>query len=434
MLIVPFVIGIKSVSAVKLTAIDGTVITDENRSLYMCKNPYGDMIFKENLEYDNTKISLFCEFKDEEKAMDNFISQNHDILSYIEKKYKLKPLSSDNWKKYKEYNRQTLSENNIDKNLLEQAEEARNFFGLYEDKYRNVEITSIVNKLQKEKSTFKINNLIGKLNGITPYYSEQVELHTGYGEESRMLVAFRWLFITITIILSAIGIRKLVKNKRLRQAFIFSVTLVFFTVLNVLGIVFTEKLILFQRLISSRYYPLNAFIVIFGASLLAIIILTYLIYKVLGNPQKLHSKEKKKTSIKKQILNGISLSIFVTIINNNLWLEGHLNKSIYFQDFIAMLVVFLLLITIFTAICVIGVSKNKDLNEYLKLISYSELIIVPLILIGWYFFSFKSRITYESAIVSYACEDVIRILNVALPLIFYLRLRNKKVKRVRCSK
>ncbi len=426
MLIVPFVIGIKSVSAVELTAIDGTVITDVNRSEYMCKNPYGDMTFPDNLEYDNTKISLFCELKDEEKAMDNFISQNHDILSYIEKKYKLKPLSSDNWKKYKEYNRQTLSENNIAKNLLEQAEEARNFFGLYEDKYRNVEITSIVNKLQKEKSTFKINNLIEELNGITPYYSEKVELHIGYGEESRMLVAFRWLFITITIILSAIGIRKLVKNKRLRQAFIFSVTLVFFTVLNVLGIVFTEKLILFQRLISSRYYPLNAFIVIFGTSLLAIIILTYLIYKVLGNPQKLHSKEKKKISLKKQILNGISLGIFVTIINNNLWLEGHLNKSIYFQDFMAMLVIFLLLITIFTAICIIGVSKNKNINEYLKLITYSELIIVPLILIGWYFFSFKLRITYESAIVSYACEDVIRILNVALPLIFYLRLRKKK--------
>lgn len=433
MLIVPFVIGIKSVNAVELIAIDGTVITDENRSEYMCKNSYGDMIFKENLEYDDTKISLFCEFEDEESAMDNFISKNQDILSYIEKKYKLKPLSSDNWKKYKDYIITILGEKRLDEDLLKQAEEARSFFGLYEDKYRNVEITSIVNKLQKEKSTFKINNLIEKLNGITPYYSEQVELHIGYGEESRMLVAFRWLFITITIILSAIGIRKLVKNKRLRQAFIFSVTLVFFTVLNVLGIVFTEKLILFQRLISSWYYPLNAFIVIFGTSLLAIIILTYLIYKVLEKPQKLHSKEKKKISLKKQILNGISLSIFVTIINNNLWLEGHLNKSIYFQDFMAMLVVFLLLITIFTAICVIGVSKNKDLNEYLKLISYSELIIVPLILIGWYFFSFKSRITYESAIVSYACEDVIRILNVALPLIFYLRLR-KKVKSVRCSK
>lgn len=239
------------------------------------------MIFKENLEYDDTKISLFCEFEDEESAMDNFISKNQDILSYIEKKYKLKPLSSDNWKKYKDYIITILGEKRLDEDLLKQAEEARSFFGLYEDKYRNVEITSIVNKLQKEKSTFKINNLIEKLNGITPYYSEQVELHIGYGEESRMLVAFRWLFITITIILSAIGIRKLVKNKRLRQAFIFSVTLVFFTVLNVLGVVFTEKLILFQRLISSWYYPLNAFIVIFGTSLLAIIILTYLIYKVL---------------------------------------------------------------------------------------------------------------------------------------------------------
>ena len=173
-----FTVNKITASAVELTAIDGTVITDENRSEYMCKNPYGDMIFPDNLEYDGQKISLFCEYEDEESAMDNFISKNQEILSYVENKHSIESLNKNNLEKYNEYIILILDERNLDEDLLKQADNFTIFFGLYEDKYRNEEIIETVNTMKRQRTNYKDDLLANKLNGLTPYYSEKLELES----------------------------------------------------------------------------------------------------------------------------------------------------------------------------------------------------------------------------------------------------------------
>lgn len=173
-----FTVNKITASAVELTAIDGTVITDENRSEYMCKNPYGDMIFPDNLEYDGQKISLFCEYEDEESAMENFISKNQEILSYVENKHSIESLNKNNLEKYNEYIILILDERNLDEDLLKQADNFTIFFGLYEDKYRNEEIIETVNTMKRQRTNYKDDLLANKLNGLTPYYSEKLELES----------------------------------------------------------------------------------------------------------------------------------------------------------------------------------------------------------------------------------------------------------------
>ena len=75
------------------------------------------------------------------------------------------------------------------------------------------------------------------------------------------------------------------------------------------------------------------------------------------------------------------------------------------------------------------VSKKKNINEYLQLITYSEIIIAPLLIIGWlYFEKINPQLdmyTYERGLISFAVQDLIRILNIVLPLVFYLKLSKK---------
>lgn len=161
-------------SAVDITAFDGTIINDENRSEYMCKNPYGEVIFPNNLEYGEKQISLFCEYKNEEKAMEKYILENQEILSYIENEYNIEPLNLNNWKKYKEYITNITHKKDIDENLLNQAQNSDLFFNIYEDKYTNIMIANIVNSLKKQGLNSLDSLLINELNEITPYYSEKI--------------------------------------------------------------------------------------------------------------------------------------------------------------------------------------------------------------------------------------------------------------------
>lgn len=169
-----FFVAIGKTNAIEIYAEDGTLITDENRSNYMCKNPYGDIIFPNSIELRDTKIDLFCEYKDEESAMEKYISENQEILLYIQNEYSIEQLNHSNWEIYKEYATLILNEYNIEEYLLEQAERSRVFFGLYEDKYINEKIIGIVGSLNS-RATYTSNNIfLNELNEITPYYSEKI--------------------------------------------------------------------------------------------------------------------------------------------------------------------------------------------------------------------------------------------------------------------
>lgn len=359
-LITTLVGGIKSVNAVELTAIDGTVITDENRSEYMCKNPYGEMIFPDNLEYDGKKISLFCEYKDEDSAMGNYILNNQKILSYIEDTYNIESLNKNNWKKYQDYINSILVEEEFDEELLKQAENSRVFFGLYKDKYINIVITDIVDTLKKQLPSKKTNELINELNGITPYYGEKISLHEGLIYHLPEISIFTIITLTIYI---------------------------------------------------------------------------FVLYKIFKNPKKLkENKDKLGILILKQVLNGISLALFLKITFNNVWPSNVYSYELFYSPDIGTDIYcfvkgkeFLSLILIILCLSLVLYKKNS--NEYLKLITYSELIIIPLILLSLGVFN----TSYINSLI-YSCLDyLVKILNIILPLIFYLKLSNKKKKKAKVS-
>ncbi len=217
-------------------------------------------------------------------------------------------------------------------------------------------------------------------------------------------------------------------NKKLNliSAIVFSVALTLFGVTSITSEIGLEKLVIFQDLGAFGYSPLKAFIDVFGLSLLAIIILIYPIYKVLNNFRKLpNNKDDKKKLFSKQIFNGIALCLFIKISSTHLWPDIYQENVVIWKDLIAGIILVFLLI----AVCMVIVSKKKNINEYLQLITYSEIIIAPLLIIGWlYFEKINPQLdmyTYERGLISFAVQDLIRILNIVLPLVFYLKLSKK---------
>lgn len=91
------------------------------------------------------------------------------------------------------------------------------------------------------------------------------------------------------------------------------------------------------------------------------------------------------------------------------------------------------LMIIMIIISIVIVLFNKNINNYLKLITYSQLIIIPLMFICNYILNIVNPPmdmyrNYFWANVYNTTIYIIRILNVVLPLKFYLVICNKNNK------
>lgn len=191
-------------------------------------------------------------------------------------------------------------------------------------------------------------------------------------------------------------------------------------------------------------YKIVEKIIIYSFPFIALIIITYLVYRILNKPKKLLNNKKKNNLFIDQIFNGVSLCFFVNIIHNYMWplstsIYKDMQTDIMWNILLGEIKDVVILSLLFIAICLVLVSLNRNINEYLRLITYSEIIIIPLLIIGfWYFFeinpSLDMHIDYMRTIIYMITEYSLRILNISLPLIFYLKLsknNNKKIQKMK---
>lgn len=110
-----------------------------------------------SIEIDGVTEFLYKEFKNQEQALTDIVTQYKTIFNTIKQKYKMKDsISTQNWGKYRENFIQEYGTMSSDKNIREIFK----FFGTFESKYKNGQIRNKV----------FINDYNG-LEYLLPYYS-----------------------------------------------------------------------------------------------------------------------------------------------------------------------------------------------------------------------------------------------------------------------
>lgn len=206
-------------------------------------------------------------------------------------------------------------------------------------------------------------------------------------------------------------------------------------ILSFIIMIITTFDFIFLNVTWSEYEELR-YIVALGFPILSLNIYTYLIYKIIKKPRKMKvNNDKKIILIIKQIFNGIALSFFIKIILNRTWLidiyfYGDFPMDIIYYDINYVLLDRTILSIILIIECIALVLLNKNINEYLKLITYSQFIIIPIIFFTTFYAVYLTPPSYEyidylRGVKYDILEYVIRILNISLPLIFCLKLSKK---------
>lgn len=188
-----------------------------------------------------------------------------------------------------------------------------------------------------------------------------------------------------------------------------SILIMFFTILNNTG---------------ETYFTVYDKYIFYGFPIIATIIYFIYIYKLSNTKNKIpKNKDNKTILIFKQIFNGTALSFFIMIAKNRMWPMEALGYN-EIEDRITLMIIMII-------ISIVIVLFNKNINNYLKLITYSQSIIIPLMFICNYILNIANPPmdmyrNYFWANIENAITYLIRILNVVLPLKFYLEIYKQK--------
>lgn len=154
-------LGITNVSASE-TFIQDDIVYDSFDSYKetLCQNSkeFGDIIFRENGEYNNQNIYYYCEYSDPKQALNNLKEKYSLEFNAIKNENNFEELNENNWESY--YNVVKKSNRADVHNILV-------FFDTYENTEKNDEITSLINT-----SSYRSNNGVSeKLSQILPDYN-----------------------------------------------------------------------------------------------------------------------------------------------------------------------------------------------------------------------------------------------------------------------
>lgn len=154
----------------------------------------------------------------------------------------------------------------------------------------------------------------------------------------------------------------------------------------------------------------------FSFSLVFIIsfLLLFIVYYKVLSKRRLLPKNKDKWFVLfiKQVINGVALCLFFEVLSNNFYFLGISKYEVFrliYKSFIWML------------LCIALVLINKNINEYLQLISFAEIFILILIFLSdciWLLFSESRNCFLVNAM--FFTNYIIMVLNFVLPMIFYL--------------
>jgi len=129
-------------------------------------------IVNKAITINNVEVDLYVEFKDRKEALKKFEKEYKDILSTIQKEFKLDKLSMNNWK---DYQAALININGYEQNS--KLRKMEQFFDIFENNDQNdmiKELASRVKSQDKEKISTVDNRLLKEIDLLTPYSSNMI--------------------------------------------------------------------------------------------------------------------------------------------------------------------------------------------------------------------------------------------------------------------
>ena len=150
------------------------IVYSVNNGIYTCSNTYGEVYLPDNIEYNGTEISMFCEFVNADEVLNAFNSKYSDILSYLNDNYNT-PLVITYQNATEAYEilnsfREDLVGNNNYTNVIK-------FLKIYKNKERNIKIKELIDEFDQYTTTDQILEHKMRINAILPIYSEKFEIN-----------------------------------------------------------------------------------------------------------------------------------------------------------------------------------------------------------------------------------------------------------------
>jgi len=154
------------------------IINAENLTAKESSPKYFTDTISSSVTIKGNKISLYPEFADRVKALDNLKKNYNSTLMLLKEEFNLGELSMENWRVY-------YTSNNMIDNYIEQVSDETmkesikigQFFDIFENSEKNDEIKSLskqANIYENKKNILMEVNLLSKIDLLTPYHSEKL--------------------------------------------------------------------------------------------------------------------------------------------------------------------------------------------------------------------------------------------------------------------
>lgn len=129
---------------------------------------YDELVAPQSLSLNGKEIPLYVTFKDQTKALKNFIEKFKEELDFIKKEFKLSDLNENNYENY--FSAITVA---TDSNLLpyEIGNEMQEYFDIFENKDKNLNINNMV--ITAMKRDISSNDKLEEINYFTPTYTDE---------------------------------------------------------------------------------------------------------------------------------------------------------------------------------------------------------------------------------------------------------------------
>lgn len=160
------------ISMISIDNIKSMELTENIFSGYSTKdicsgaNLYGDVIMPTAYKVKDEVIYSYCEFENQEDAINIAYSKFNDVFDYIENSYSIEKINIKNWSKYYEL---LLEDDNQSFNISTQL--LLGFFDILENKEKNDDIRESVRLLNSLKETESSSQYLRRLYENLPYYN-----------------------------------------------------------------------------------------------------------------------------------------------------------------------------------------------------------------------------------------------------------------------
>lgn len=149
----------------------------QQNDIYLCDNyeKFDNISFPRIGSINNKEVYSYCEFTNQENALQNFVKEYIYVFDYFQKKYKLDTINEENWKKYYE-----LLYEDDNEELFVPVQILKGFFDIYENKEKNDELKNNIkeyNELKNVKNSDNSNNidkLVDSIKNNIPYYNNEI--------------------------------------------------------------------------------------------------------------------------------------------------------------------------------------------------------------------------------------------------------------------